>query len=117
MDPNFLTLELNLPTLAAIASAVWFLWSRYQALEARLDLADAERRELAHKQQMARLAEQSNVDRLDLFCNGNRELINHRSDRFQMAINAIESRFREDIKEIKDFLAKTTQFRERNRVD
>lgn len=106
--------QYSLPALGAVAASGWFFWQRYQALEQRLTAADKDRAELRHMIQMGRLAEQSNVDRLELFCNGNKELINHRSDRFKSAIEAMEKRLSRDIEQIQAFLDKTTEFRIRD---
>lgn len=117
MSTQPFTFSLNFPDLTLIGGAAWFLWMRYQALEKRLTAGDKERKDLDHAQKMARLAEQSNVDRLELFCNGNKELIEHRSERFQAALTAIEKRLMDELSEIKEFLSKTTQFGVRNRVE
>lgn len=124
MNSDYLTLELNLPTLAAIASAAWFLWLRYQNLERRFQTQDQKTRELeldlvkeAHALNVSRQAEISDREHTEYLVTANRELIEHRTRRFCDEIERLRRDVQQDILEIKQFLDKTTDFHIRDRSE
>lgn len=135
---NF-SIEINLPTLSAIAGVALFVWARYQALEQRLGKYDREihllQSELAqqtqairseldqrlhameHRLELSRQAISSQDDHKAYLINANRELIDHRTERFTQALSGLEGALKEDINDLKRFLEKTTEFVDRRRRD
>lgn len=129
----------GLPALGALIAIGVFLWKRYQGLETRFHaierkLTDLEytanlNRESTHNQsesryrsledkitnldhrtQMTREAMAGTDDMHILQINGNRELIQHRTDRFCKELKELEERLQREIDEIKRFLERTTEF-------
>lgn len=117
MTPDYLTLELNLPTLGAIAAAAWFVWMRYQNLEKRLRQMEVELMKEQHALSVSRQATISDRDHIEYLVNANRELIEHRTNRFTTELGRLRDELCQDILEIKQFLDKTTEFRMRTRAD
>lgn len=118
----------GLPALGAVVGIAIFLWRRYQGLEKRFrqietrivelghngqtDREAIERKilQLDHRGQMTREAMQSTDDMHLLQINGNRELIEHRTQRFCSELKALEERLAKDLDEVKRFLERTTEF-------
>lgn len=117
MNPDAIALTLNLPTLGAIAAAAWFLWMRYQSLETRLREIETDLMKEKHAVDRSRQATISDREHVSYLINANRELIDHRTQRFCDSLEKLESRFMQDLQEIKAFLDKTTDFKPRNRID
>ncbi len=107
--------EAGLTALGVSAAVGWFLWQRFQALEKRLDRIELSALEQKHKLETSRLAGQSNIDRLELFCNGNKELIEHRTQRFKAEMEKVEVRLSADVSDIKAFLSQNSDFGIRGR--
>jgi len=104
-----------LTALSVSVAAAWFFWQRYQQLEKRLRLIEAEIVALKHKLELSRQAVQSNEESLQYLVNANRELIEHRTRRFSEQFKAVEGRLGQDIKEIKNWLDVHTEFTLRDR--
>jgi len=104
-----------LTALSVSVAAAWFFWQRYQQLEERLRLIEAEIVALKHKLELSRQAVQSNEESLQYLVNANRELIEHRTRRFSEQFKAVEGRLGQDIKEIKNWLDVHTEFTLRDR--
>jgi len=104
----------GLPALGAVAAIAIFLWRRYQGLEKRFHQIELRLIELDHRGQMTREAMQSTDDMHLMQINGNRELIQHRTERFCTTIEALETRLTKEIDEIKRFLERTTEFKIRH---
>ena len=117
MDSQGFTFTLNLPTLGAIAAAAWFFWMRYQSLEKRLREIELNLLNERHQRETARQAIISDREQITYLTNANRELIEHRTQRFQDTTDRLEKRLLQEIAEMKDFLHKTTEFKPRNRVE
>lgn len=105
----------GLPALGAIVAIAIFLWRRYQNLERRFREIELRLIELDHRGQMTREAMQGTDDMHLLQINGNRELIEHRTQRFTESLKAVEARLCKDIEQIQAFLDKTTDFTIRGR--
>jgi biopolymer transport protein ExbB/TolQ len=111
-----------LPLIAAVAAFSWFLWQRYQALETRLLGLKQEIVGLRHTLELARQATQAHDDNLTYLTNSNRELIDHRTDRFvegdkrlHEELSRLEGRLEAEINEVKRFLSNSTEFKVRER--
>ena len=104
-----------LTALSVSVAAAWFFWQRYQQLEERLRLIEAEIVGLKHLLELSRQAVQSNEESLQYLVNANRELIEHRTRRFTEQFKAVEGRLGQDIKEIKNWLDVHTEFTLRDR--
>ena len=117
MDSQGFTFTLNLPTLGAIAAAAWFFWMRYQSLETRLRDIELNLITERHERDRTRQATISDREQITYLTNANRELIEHRTQRFQDTTDRLEQRLLQEIAEVKAFLDKTTEFKPRNRVE
>jgi len=104
-----------LTALSVSVAAAWFFWQRYQKLECRLRVMEAEIIDLKHSMELSRQAIQGNEDNLQYLVNANRELIEHRTRRFCDELAAVEGRLGQDIKEIKNWLDVHTEFTLRDR--
>ena len=104
-----------LTALSVSVAAAWFFWQRYQQLEERLRLIEAEIVGLKHLLELSRQAVQINEENLQYLVNANRELIEHRTRRFTEQFKAVEGRLGQDIKEIKNWLDVHTEFTLRDR--
>jgi hypothetical protein len=100
--------------IGALISIAWFFWQRYQQLEKRLRAIESENINQTHKLALTTQRFESQEEKLDLACNGNRELIEHRTRRFCNELERIEVRFGAELHEVKAFLDKTTDFRLRS---
>lgn len=105
--------QTGIPALATVAAVAWFLWQRYQALETRLDAVDRHLIELHHSIDSNRQAVQANGDRHEYLINANRELIEHRTRRFNEELKAVEGRLSVEVRDVKGFLTRTTEFKPR----
>lgn len=104
-----------------ILGSGWFLWQRFQNLDRRLrsdeqkilelrhDI-DGRIKELEHSLEIARQANQSNHETATYLINSNTNLVNHRSERIFEEIRKLETRIQTEIRDIKGFLDKTTDF-------
>lgn len=118
MNPSApFTLVLNLPTLGAIAAAAWFFWMRYQSLETRLREFETDLMKERHARDVSRQAMISDREQIAYLTNANRELIEHRTVRFQDALDRLEQRLGQDIQELKAFLEKTSNYQQRHKID
>lgn len=99
----------------ALISIAWFFWQRYQKLERRLRAIEAENVQQNHRLELTVQRFESQEDKLDLACNGNRELIDHRTRRFSDCLRDLEGRLGGDLREIKGWLDANTEFRLRDR--
>ncbi|MEM6836885.1 MAG: hypothetical protein AAF609_08510 [Cyanobacteria bacterium P01_C01_bin.120] len=115
MSYDHFNLDLSLPTLSAVAAATWFVWQRYQNLNQRLRSIETEAIETKHLLEQTRQATLSDGEMTLYRINGNTELINHRTMRFQTAHDALEKRLTADIAEIRGFLKTVTDFGVRSR--
>lgn len=97
----------------AIAVSNW-INARFDLLKTRLieseKLHALEFEKIRGDQSLGRAGEISHFDLLEYRINSNTELINHRTQRFQAEIKALDERVGKDLDEIKAFLAKTTEF-------
>lgn len=117
MNPEAITLTLNLPTLGAIAAVAWFMWMRYQSLESRLRKIETDLIHERHTLDRSRAAAVGDREHVGYLINSNRELIEHRTRRFCDSLEKLETRFLQELQEIKNFLDKTTEFKPRDRID
>lgn len=97
--------------LTVTVATGWFFWQRYQALERRLRAMEGRLTELQHSQELSRQSVQGNEDNLRYLVNANRELIDHRTQRFNDQVAALEGRLGGEIKEIKNWLDSHTEFK------
>lgn len=106
-------IQTGLPALGAVVATAWFLWNRYQALEARLDAVDRQLIEVRHNIDSNRQAVQANSDRHEYLINDTRNLIEHRTKRFFDELKAVEGRLSLEVRDVKGFLTRTTEFKPR----
>jgi hypothetical protein len=111
-NPHFVD---SLPALGALVPAAWFFWQRYQSLERRLDGFREKLDHLSHTIELSRQATLSNHENQEYLIHANRELIDHRTRRFTDELGRTEGRLDAEIREIKGFLAQSTEFKIRNR--
>ncbi|MEM9165329.1 MAG: hypothetical protein AAGC54_19995 [Cyanobacteria bacterium P01_F01_bin.4] len=96
----------------AATAMVWFFWNRYQALEKRLTASDKDRAELTHR---VDIVERSLLPEGEVGyrIHGNAEQITHKFSRMDGMLKGVEARLSQDIKELKGYLSKTTDFGDR----
>ena len=113
MNPNDL-FQVSVAVIGSTVPVGMFVWNRYQALEKRLDRLDRQSLELKHSIEISRQAQQSNVDRLELAFNGNKEAIQHARERFFGELETIKKDLSGKIGQIQNWLDANTEFKSRD---
>lgn len=100
-------------TGAAVGVVNW-LNNRFDVLKTRLHETETrlqiEIEKLKSSTGLESTRELSHFDLLDYKTNANRELIEHRTQRFTTELQTLEKRLASDIEDVKGYLVKTTDF-------
>ncbi|HIK45380.1 MAG TPA: hypothetical protein IGR64_10905 [Leptolyngbyaceae cyanobacterium M65_K2018_010] len=108
IDPIFFTLLGSIMAVAtALVTVVRSLDNRFN--QVRSQLAELDQR-LAVTMERLSTREASHWEMLDYRANANRELIEHRSQRWSTELQRVDNDLRERIKDIEAFLDRTTEF-------
>lgn len=86
MAADVFSFTLNLPDIGMMGGVGWFLWSRYQALETRLDTMETSSIKLANRVELDRESRESDKEMLDYRIANNHNLIQHKATRIENAI-------------------------------
>lgn len=100
METEFLTLIISLVSLGGVVVGIT------RSIDRRLALLRSQINELEKLIGLAEANDVSKLELLELRINGNKELIEHRTTRFQGQYRRIEFR----LSSVENFLAKTTDF-------